>query len=127
MLARRVYKLAKISDPMAEIQVAEPYVAFSIQEILEYEALGFAEPGKGAELIRKGVTAMTGKVRSALPGERSARTPSAPRVLSASRGALQVMDNADKRQVPKRQDCSGSLLGRRCRLSHHDDPGQGSS
>ena len=127
MLARRVYKLAKISDPMAEIQVAEPYVAFSIQEILEYEALGFAEPGKGAELIRKGVTAMTGKVPFCPSGNAlhkpHRRHGSCPRRGGGAAGDGQCRQAAGA----QRQDCSGSLLGRRCRLSHHDDPGQGSS
>jgi acetyl-CoA C-acetyltransferase len=101
MLARRVYKLAKISNPMDEIQVAEPYVAFSIQEIMEYEALGFAEPGKGAELIRKGVTAMGGKVPFCPSGGTLCTNPiGATGLFRVVEAALQVMDKADKRQVP---------------------------
>jgi acetyl-CoA C-acetyltransferase len=113
MLARRVYKLAKISNPMNEIQVAEPYVAFSIQELMEYEALGFADPGKGAELIRKGVTAMTGKVPFCPSGGTLCTNPIGGQGRQAA-GA-------------QRQDGPGPLLGCRYRLSHHDDPGQGSS
>jgi len=101
MLSRRVYKLAKISDPMAEIQVAEPYVAFSVQEIMEYEALGFAEPGHGAELIRKGVTAMGGKVPFCPSGGTLCTNPiGATGLIRVAEAALQVMDKADKRQVP---------------------------
>ena len=101
MLARRVYKLAKISDPMDEIQVAEPYVAFSVQEIMEYEALGFAEPGRGAELIRKGVTAMGGKVPFCPSGGTLCTNPiGATGLIRVAEAALQVMDKADKRQVP---------------------------
>src|SRR3990170_4214306 len=51
LLARRVYRQAKIEDPLRELDVAELYNAFTVQEIIEYEALGFAEKGKGAELI----------------------------------------------------------------------------
>jgi acetyl-CoA C-acetyltransferase len=101
MLVRRVYKLAKISDPMDEIQVAEPYVAFSVQEIMEYEALGFAEPGRGTELIRKGVTAMGGKVPFCPSGGTLCTNPiGATGLIRVAEAALQVMDKADKRQVP---------------------------
>jgi len=101
MLARRVYKQAKISDPMAEIQVAEPYVAFTVQEIIEYEALGFAEPGRGVELIRKGVTAMDGKLPVCPSGGTLCSNPiGATGLVRVAEAALQVMDKADKRQVP---------------------------
>ena len=101
MLARRVYKQAKISEPMAEIQVAEPYVAFTVQELMEYEALGFAEPGRGAELIRKGVTAMGGKVPFCPSGGTLCTNPiGATGLIRVAEAALQVMDKADKRQVP---------------------------
>jgi acetyl-CoA C-acetyltransferase len=101
MLARRVYRQAKISNPMDEIQVAEPYVAFSVQELMEYEALGFAEPGRGAELIRKGVTAMGGKVPFCPSGGTLCTNPiGATGLIRVAEAALQVMDKADKRQVP---------------------------
>ena len=101
MLARRVYKQAKISNPMDEIQVAEPYVAFTVQELMEYEALGFAEPGRGAELIRKGVTAMGGKVPFCPSGGTLCTNPiGATGLIRVAEAALQVMDKADKRQVP---------------------------
>jgi len=101
MLARRVYKQAKISDPLAEIDVAEPYVAFTVQEIIEYEALGFAEPGRGVELIRKGVTAMDGKLPVCPSGGTLCSNPiGATGLVRVAEAALQVMGKADKRQVP---------------------------
>jgi acetyl-CoA C-acetyltransferase len=101
MLARRVYRQAKITDPMAEIDVAEPYVAFTVQEIMEYEALGFAEPGRGVELIRKGVTAMDGKLPVCPSGGTLCTNPiGATGLIRVAEAALQVMGKADKRQVP---------------------------
>jgi acetyl-CoA C-acetyltransferase len=86
---------------MDEIQVAEPYVAFTVQELMEYEALGFAEPGRGAELIRKGVTAMGGKVPFCPSGGTLCTNPiGATGLIRVAEAALQVMDKADKRQVP---------------------------
>ncbi|MEI7578913.1 MAG: thiolase domain-containing protein [bacterium] len=45
-----------------KIDIAEVHDCFTIAEILAYEALGFAKIGKGVELIRKGITARTGKI-----------------------------------------------------------------
>lgn len=45
----------------SDIDVAEVHDCFHITEVLMYEALGFAEAGKGAELAREGVTAIDGE------------------------------------------------------------------
>lgn len=101
MLARRVYRLAKIDDPMREFDVAELYNAFSIQEILEYEALGFCEKGKGAELVRQGVTTMGGQLPVCPSGGVLSTNPiGASGLIRVAEAALQVMGKADQRQVP---------------------------
>ena len=101
MLARRVYRLAKIDDPMREIDVAELYNAFSVQEILEYEALGFCEKGKGPELVRQGVTAMDGQLPVCPSGGVLSTNPiGASGLIRVAEAALQVMGKADRRQVP---------------------------
>ncbi len=101
MLARRVYRLAKIDDPMREFDVAELYNAFSIQEILEYEALGFCEKGKGAELVRQGVTTMDGRLPVCPSGGVLSTNPiGASGLIRVAEAALQVMGKADQRQVP---------------------------
>ncbi len=100
MLARRVYRLAKIDDPMREFDVAELYNAFTIQEILEYEALGFCEKGKGAELVRQGVTAMDGQLPVCPSGGVLSANPiGASGLIRVAEAALQVMGAADQRQV----------------------------
>ena len=102
MLARRVYRQAKIADPMAELDVAELYNAFSIQEIIEYEALGFCEKGKGAELIRNGVTTMQGRLPVCPSGGVLCTNPiGASGLIRVAEAALQVMGKADERQVPE--------------------------
>lgn len=100
MLARRVYRLAKIDDPMRQLDVAELYNAFTIQEILEYEALGFCEKGKGAELVRQGVTAMDGQLPVCPSGGVLSNNPiGASGLIRVAEAALQVMGKADQRQV----------------------------
>jgi acetyl-CoA C-acetyltransferase len=81
--------------------VAELYNAFTIQEIIECEALGFCEPGKGTELLRKGVTSMEGKLPVNPSGGTLCTNPiGATGLIRIGEAALQVMGKADKRQVP---------------------------
>jgi acetyl-CoA C-acetyltransferase len=101
MLARRVYKQARIADPLAELDVAELYNAFTINEIIQCEALGFCDKGEGPELIRKGVTAMGGKLPICPSGGVLCSNPiGASGLIRVGEAALQVMGEADQRQVP---------------------------
>ena len=43
-----------------QMQVAEVHDCFTIAELLMYEAIGWAEPGKGAELVKNGKTTLEG-------------------------------------------------------------------
>ncbi|MBM3223667.1 MAG: hypothetical protein FJZ47_07705 [Candidatus Tectomicrobia bacterium] len=45
-----------------DVQVAEVHDCFTIAELLMYEAIGWAEPGKGAELVLSGRTSLEGDV-----------------------------------------------------------------
>lgn len=58
--AQRAYRQSGLEP--SKIQVAEVHDAFTINEILMYEALGFAERGKGYLLAREGQTYIGGKI-----------------------------------------------------------------
>lgn len=58
--AQRAYELAGVAPQ--DIDVAEVHDCFTIAELMAYENLGFAEPGKGVELIREGQTYIDGKI-----------------------------------------------------------------
>jgi len=58
--AKKAYEEAKLKP--SDIQVAEVHDAFTSVELFSYEDLGFAEEGKGAELIRKGIVNLDGKL-----------------------------------------------------------------
>lgn len=58
--AKKAYSQAKIKP--SDVQVAELHDAFTSVELISYEDLGFAEIGKGAELIRKGIVNLDGKL-----------------------------------------------------------------
>ena len=43
-----------------DVDLAEVHDCFTVTELLMYEALGFAAPGKGAQLLKEGVTVIGG-------------------------------------------------------------------
>ena len=58
--AKVAYAMAGISNPAREIDVAECHDCFTITEIVNYEDLGFAEPGAGWRFVQDGVTRLGG-------------------------------------------------------------------
>lgn len=58
--AKKAYDMAGIQEPFREIDVAEIYDAFSYQELLWSEGLGFCERGMGGRLIESGKTTKNG-------------------------------------------------------------------
>ena len=54
------YAAAKLTA--ADIQVAEVHDCFTVTELMMYEALGFADPGQGAALLRDGATDIQGRL-----------------------------------------------------------------
>jgi acetyl-CoA acetyltransferase len=56
--ARRAYERAGVSPD--DVDVAEVHDCFTIAELVAYEDLGFAEPGRGWTLVADGVTARDG-------------------------------------------------------------------
>jgi len=96
----KAYQMAGIADPLREIDVMELYDAYSYMELMWYEGLGLAPEGKGASLIRAGVTAMDGE----LPVNPSGGVLSSHPVLVAGlarliEATLQVRGEAGRRQI----------------------------
>lgn len=58
--AKEAYQEAKIKPE--DVDVAEVHDAFTSEEIIAYEDLGFAKFGQGPELVRKGLTNIDGKI-----------------------------------------------------------------
>lgn len=55
-LGRRVYALADIRDPLQDFDVVELFAPYAHMQPVQLEALGFADPGGGIDLIRSGAT-----------------------------------------------------------------------
>lgn len=60
--AASAYKMAGIQDPKKEIDLAELYDAFTYQELLWTEGLGFCEKGQGGKLLESGATGKWGQL-----------------------------------------------------------------
>jgi acetyl-CoA C-acetyltransferase len=58
--AEMAYETAGISDPRAELDLAEVHDCFTITELVNYEDLGFCDRGEGGRLLAEGVTAVDG-------------------------------------------------------------------
>jgi acetyl-CoA C-acetyltransferase len=100
ILARRVYRIARIGDPRRDIDVFELYDAFSIQEIMEYEAVGLAPKWSGYRLIEEGVTEVDGDLPVNPSGGVLSTNPiGATGLVRVGEAALQVMGEAGDRQV----------------------------
>lgn len=68
LLSEKVYEIARIKNPLEEIDYAEMFNPFAGFELLEYEALGFCGPGDAPRLVREGITDLGGKLPVNLSG-----------------------------------------------------------
>ncbi|HIP25289.1 MAG TPA: thiolase domain-containing protein, partial [Archaeoglobus profundus] len=97
--SRQAYKKAGIEPK--DIDVVEIHDSFTIAEILAYEDLGFVEKGKGAELIREGITSLDGELPVNPSGGLKAcgHAVGATGIRQAVEIVLQLRGDAGKRQV----------------------------
>ena len=58
--AKAAYEMARVRP--SDVDVAEVHDSFSITEILNYEDLGFAKPGRGVKMLRNHETELGGSV-----------------------------------------------------------------
>lgn len=98
--SRSAYEQARISDPRRELDAVELYAPFVHTEILSYEALGLAEPGKGAQLVEDGATGLAGDIPVCPSGGCQASNPiGASGLVRVAEAALQVMGEAGEHQI----------------------------
>lgn len=100
LAAKEAYKMAGIQDPVKDIDVAEIYDAFSVHELMSYEALGFCPKGEGGKFLETGATEMSGEIPvNPSGGVLSSNPTMANGLIRVAEIALQLMGKADKRQI----------------------------
>jgi acetyl-CoA C-acetyltransferase len=93
--------MAGIDNPRKQIQVAEPYIPVSYQEIPAYAAFGFCEPDEVTKLVEEGFGEMDGEVPFCPSGGcLCSNTIGASGLARVAEAAIQVMGKAEARQVP---------------------------
>jgi acetyl-CoA C-acetyltransferase len=105
------YKTAKMTP--RDIDVVEVHDSFTIAEILAYEDLGFVEKGKGATLIREGITELDGELPVNTSGglKSCGHAVGATGIRQAVEITYQLRGKAGKRQVDAETGLSLNIGG----------------
>jgi len=99
--AQLAYQMAWVYDPVRELDLAEVHDAFSFQELIWMEALGFCSPGEGGKMVASGVTAIGGEFPiNPSGGVLSSNPIGAASMIRQLEAAIQVMGKAGSHQVP---------------------------
>jgi acetyl-CoA C-acetyltransferase len=110
--AAALWRQAGITDPLAEIDVAEIYVPFSWFEPMWLENLGFAAAGDGWRLTEAGETEIGGRLPvNPSGGVLSSNPIGASGLLRFAEAALQVMGKAGDHQVDGARRALGHAYG----------------
>ncbi len=98
---KKAYKLAGITDPRHDFDVAELYEPASYAELAWYENVGFCPMGGGGELIDSGVTLIDGDLPvNPSGGVLSTNPVGATAMIRVAEAADQVMGEAGEHQIP---------------------------
>ena len=100
--------------------MAECHDAFTICEILHYEAMGLCPIGEGAELVTQGETALGGRIPINPSGGLLSRghPVGATGLAQIHEVVTQLRHEAGKRQVEEAEGRAGSMHGRRQGRGH---------
>ena len=109
--AEMAYKQSNLTPD--SIDVVELHDSFTIAELIAYEDLGFVEKGKGAELIREGITSLDGSLPTNPSGGLKAcgHAIGATGIRQAVEITYQLRGKAGKRQVDAETGLSLNIGG----------------
>jgi acetyl-CoA C-acetyltransferase len=110
--AAALWRQAGITDPLAEIDVAELYVPFSWFEPMWLENLGFAAEGQGWKVTEAGETEIGGRLPvNPSGGVLSSNPIGASGMLRFAEAAMQVLGRAGEHQVDGVRRALGHAYG----------------
>jgi acetyl-CoA C-acetyltransferase len=99
--SKELYHKAGIKEPLKEIDMGELYMPSSFSGLIWIENLGLCKRGEGPQLVADGVTDMGGEFPiNPSGGVLSSNPIGATGLLRVGEAAHQIMNKADKRQVP---------------------------
>ncbi|TKJ23527.1 MAG: propanoyl-CoA acyltransferase [Promethearchaeota archaeon Loki_b32] len=99
--AKEAYKMAKIKDPVRDLDVAEVFEAFSTHELMIYEALDFCDKGEGGKFIDSGETNINGTIPvNPSGGVLSSNVAMANGLIRVAEITSQLMGAAEDHQIP---------------------------
>jgi acetyl-CoA C-acetyltransferase len=111
-ISQKAYRMAGIDNPRKQIQVAEPYIPSSYQEIPAYAAFGFCEPNEVAKLVEAGFGEMGGEVPFCPSGGTlCTNTIGASGLARVAEAAIQIMGKGEARQVPNVKNAMATAGG----------------
>ncbi len=112
LAASHAYRMAGITEPAAEISVAEIYAPFTCTEIAAVEALGFVPKGDGGPANDDGLFDLGGKPSVNPSGGTLCANPIAVTALArVADAASQVMGTAGENQVPGAENAVATGIG----------------
>lgn len=115
--AQKAFKMAGITDPLKELDLAELHDAFTGTEIMAYEDCFFCEEGQGGRLIDEGVVMPDGELPVNLSGGLigCGHAVGATGIMQTYEIYLQLCGRAGERQVPSaRKGLVQSIGGTLC-------------
>lgn len=102
LAANQAYKMAGISNPSRDIDVAEIHDITSFHELMEYEALSFCPKGMAGKYLESGATTINGDLPVNPSGGCLSSNPyTAVGLIRVAEAALQVMGHAGNHQIPR--------------------------
>jgi acetyl-CoA C-acetyltransferase len=110
--ARRAYKMAGITNPLKQLDVAEVYNPFTFQEMMHYECFGFCKPGEAYKLVEEGIVSRSGELPCDPSGGVLSTNPiGATAMVRVVEAALQVTGKAGAHQIPDAETAFSNGLG----------------
>ncbi len=98
--AEKAYQMAGITDPAAELDIAEVSEHYAYQELIWTEALGLCPQGEGGKFIDSGATQINGKIPVNPSGGVLSGNPRMVAGLTrVAECAAQLREEADERQI----------------------------
>lgn len=110
--AKDAYRMAGITNPRKELDVAEIYNPFTYQELIYYESFGFCDKGQAVELVEKGVVLKGGDLPCDPSGGVLCTNPiGATGLIRVGEAALQVMGRAGDHQIEGAKTALAHAMG----------------